>query len=174
MTDIYTELLIGCGRARTKNLAINADDTDWHNLITLDNNPDHDPDYIHNLNSHPLPFADNSFDEIHAYEVLEHLASQGDYKFFFAEFTEYARILKPGGYMFITVPDIKSVWALGDPSHTRVMPLHNFLFLSQDAYENQVGLTSMSDFRYIYKADFEIKGGKVEDENLIIVLQVKK
>jgi hypothetical protein len=54
----------------------------------------------------------------------------------------------------VTCPSRFSVWALGDPSHTRVLQKENLSFLSQDIYRKGVGNTSMSDFRSIYKADF--------------------
>jgi predicted SAM-dependent methyltransferase len=104
------ELLLGCGFRTIKNLYNNANPT-FQNVTRLDINARCNPDVIHDLSIHPLPFPDETFDEIHAYEVLEHLAQQGDYKFFFSEFSEYWRILKPGGYFFATVPSIKSVWA---------------------------------------------------------------
>lgn len=129
---------------------------DWEDLTTLDNNADHHPDVVWDLTVHPLPFEDNSFDEIHAYEVLEHLAQQGDYRFFFDEWSEYWRILKPGGLFVGSVPHPDSVWAWADPSHKRVIPPETFTFLSQEEYQNQVGKTRLSDFRYMYKADFEI------------------
>jgi hypothetical protein len=94
-------------------------------------------------------------DEIHAYEVLEHCGSQGDYKFFFRQFSDFWRVLKPGGVLLGTVPLPTSVWAWGDPSHTRVIPKESFTFLVQPSY-SQVGKTAMSDFRSIYKADFDI------------------
>lgn len=149
------ELLIGCGSKRVKQLSINGYPA-WNDLVTLDINRDHNPDVVHDLNELPLPFEDNSSDEIHAYEVLEHCGRQGDYKFFFDQWSDFWRILKPGGHFFATVPSPKSVWAFGDPSHTRVLPLECLTFLSQKEYERQVGITSMSDFRYLYKADFEI------------------
>ena len=168
------ELLIGCGSNWSKRLSIKENDDTFHNLTTLDNNPDHHPDKVWNLKNLPLPFEDNTFDEIHAYEVLEHLYPQGDYISFFKEFTEYFRILKPSGIMFITVPAPDSPWAFGDPSHTRVMPVENFIFLSQKEYEKQVGANAMSDFRYIYKADFDILDARVTEGTTCIVLRAIK
>ena len=171
---MYKELLIGCGRDHSKRLSIGENTETWQNLTTLDYNPDHNPDLVWDLKDLPLPFETNDFDEIHAYEVLEHLHSQGDYISFFVEFTEYHRILKPGGHMFITVPAPTSPWAFGDPSHTRVMPIENFIFLSQAEYEKQVGQTPMSDFRYLYKADFEMVHAQQDESTSYIVLRAIK
>lgn len=149
-----SELLIGCGSSRAKRLKCDGKDT-WENLTTLDINADHKPQMVWDLNEFPYPLLDNSMDEIHAYEVLEHTGTQGDYKFFFKQFSEFHRILKPGGHFLATVPALNSVWAWGDPSHTRVIQKEQLIFLRQRSYE-QVGTTSMSDFRNIYKADFDI------------------
>ena len=164
----FRELLMGCGSDRTKRMTKIGGDKEWQNLTTLDNNADHKPDVLHDLRYFPLPFDDNTFDEIHAYEVLEHLYQQGDYISFFKEFTEYHRILKPGGVMCITVPAVTSVWALGDPSHTRVMPPENFVFLDQTLYE-EVGKTTVSDFRHIYKVNFKVQVQVEEDVTLVIL-----
>ncbi len=147
------ELLIGCGSNHTKKLCLN-NRTEWDNLTTLDYNGDHNPDIVHDLMVMPLPFEDNSFDEIHAYEVLEHTGAQGDYKFFFKQFEEFYRILKPGGVLLATCPSRNSPWAWGDPSHTRIVQPENLIFLDQSEYIRQVGKTAMSDFRNIYSADF--------------------
>lgn len=151
----YRELLLGAGSRHKKDLWITGKES-WHDLTTLDINPDHKPDVVWDLNLHPLPFEDNSFDEIHAYEVLEHLSRQGDYHFFFREWSEYWRIVKPGGHFFFTVPSVDSKWAWGDPSHTRVITPQQFVFLDQEQYTRQVGVTSMSDFRYLYKASWKV------------------
>ena len=151
------ELLIGCGGMRDKRV-YTADRAQWEGLVTLDINPDHNPDVVWDLMDMPLPFEDNTFDEIHAYEVLEHTGAQGDYKFFFKQWSEFWRILKPNGAFFATCPQVGTAWALGDPSHTRVVQKENLVFLSQEQYAVQVGKTPMSDFRYLYKADFEPAG----------------
>jgi SAM-dependent methyltransferase len=148
------ELIIGCGSSMDKRLSMDGS-KEFINPVRLDYNADHKPDVVWDLNVMPYPFADNEFDEIHAYEVLEHCGTQGDYKFFFAQFTELHRILKPNGHLMATCPSRHSPWAWGDPSHTRVLQPEHLVFLSQKEYEDQVGKTPMSDFRNIYQADFK-------------------
>ena len=167
-----TELLLGCGRDRRKKIFM-SDHPEWEGLVTLDNNPDVNPDIVWDLNNFPLHIDANYLDEIHAYEVLEHVGTQGNYKFFFNQFSDFYRILKPGGHFFGTVPLPTSVWAWGDPSHTRVIPKENLLFLHQPQYKH-VEDSPMSDFRYLYKADFDIIHLKEEGECLQFVLQAVK
>ena len=73
------ELLIGCGSKWNKRLTCDGND-EWSNLTTLYYNADHKPDMVWNLmwNDVLPPTWKNEFDEIHAYEVLEHLGQQGD------------------------------------------------------------------------------------------------
>ncbi len=148
------ELLIGCGGNRGMQWAVNGK-KDWENLTTLDCERRHHPDVLWNLDSLPYPFKDDEFDEIHAYEVLEHCGRQGDWRFFFDQWGEFHRILKDGGYFVGTVPLPESVWAWGDPSHTRVIPLCQLEFLSQKHYE-QIGQTASSDFRDHWKGNFDL------------------
>lgn len=167
------ELLIGCGSSRDKRIHVPGNN-EWSNLVTLDINPDHQPDVVWDLHNLPLPFEDNTFDEIHAYEVLEHVGAQGDYKTFFAQFTEFHRILKPQGKFCATVPTPTSPWAWGDPSHTRIFAKEWLTFLRQKSYEEQVGKTSLSDFRYIYKADYEILMAHEHKDTFLFVLEAIK
>lgn len=117
---------------------------------------------------------DSYYDEIHAYEVLEHCGNQGDHRTFFAQFSEFWRILKPGGFFFATCPSWHSPWAWGDPSHSRVLTAGTLAFLSQEQYTKQVGVTPMSDFRSIYHADFRPIMVDESGDSLLFVLQAVK
>ncbi len=78
------ELVIGCGNSRVR--ILNEDnDEEFQNPTFVDIDPDCKPDKIWDLETLPLPFEDNEFDEIHAYEVFEHTGQQGDYEFFFEQ-----------------------------------------------------------------------------------------
>ena len=168
------ELLIGCGNSRAKMLAV-PERAAWDGLITLDHMADCAPDVVHDLAALPYPFASDSLSEIHAYDCLEHVGAQGDWRFFFAQWSEFWRILKPGGHFMGICPKPDSPWAWGDPSHTRIISRECLTFLSQKAYERQVGKTAMSDFRSVYKADFElIYGADTGDGRHAFVLQAIK
>jgi SAM-dependent methyltransferase len=149
-----TDLLVGCGSNRLRRINIGGK-TDWSDLVTLDVNDAHKPDIVHDLTVRPLPFEDETFDEIHAYEVLEHLGQQGDWRTWFAEWNEWYRILKPGGVICGTSPWWQSVWAWADPGHTRVLSPEALCFLNQPEYTKQVGDTAMSDYRTVFKGDFD-------------------
>ena len=166
------ELLMGCGRNHTKQLALN-DDHEWKDLITLDNNKDHSPDVLWDINVRPLPFDDDTFDEIHSYEVLEHIGRQGDIEEFFEEFSEYWRILKPDGLFCFSVPRWDSLWAWGDPGHTRIINEGTLIFLNQKSYD-QVGNSPMSDYRHLYKADFKLVARKEHSIRTYFALRANK
>jgi len=167
------ELLIGCGAARKKVLFSKGFET-WDNLVTLDIEECHKPDVVHDLCVLPYPFEDNEFDEIHAYDVLEHTGRQGDYKFFFNQFSEFWRILKPEGKIFAKCPSYKSQWAWGDPGHTRIIQSNSLVFLKQTEYTKQIGVSQMTDYRSLYKADFDDVYVKETDEELFFVMKAVK
>lgn len=166
------ELLIGCGNRRDK-MVSRPGRENWDGLVTLDANPKCSPDILHDLNELPYPFEDNSFDEQHSYHCLEHVGRQGDWKFFFAQWSEFWRIMKPDGIFVGIVPAWNSVWAWGDPSHTRIITLESLGFLNQNLY-SQIGHTPMSDFRDIYKANWEQVYSQVTDHETIFCLRAVK
>lgn len=166
------ELLIGAGAKHEKRFSTPRGET-WTKLVTLDINPEHKPDVLHNLEDLPLPFEDNTFDEIHAYEVLEHIGQQGDWRFFFDQWSDFWRILKPDGLVCGTSPMRDTQWTWGDPGHTRVVSKENLLFLNQDQYA-QVGTTAMTDYRFYYKAHFVPALLQESEITFQYVLQAKK
>ena len=149
-----SELLIGCGNSRRKKLTLDGD-WGWSSLTTMDHDPNCGADIVHDLDETPWPVDVGGFDQVHAYEVLEHLGRQGDFKAFFAHFGEIYRVLKPGGLLLATVPAWDSVWAWADPSHRRVISQATLVFLDQTEYAEQVGKTAMTDFRWLWRGDFE-------------------
>lgn len=168
------ELLLGCGNSRKKQVYF-IDNKEWKDLVTLDTDSNVNPDYCFDLNSlsngNHFPFVKDGFDELHAYEVLEHIGKQGDWEGFFKEFTEYHRILKPDGLFFITVPSYNGMWAWGDPGHTRVFPPGVWSFLNQEIYDKDVGRTSMTDYRHMWKGHFKVIHYESNNTNDVIVLR---
>ncbi len=81
---------------------------------------------------------------------------------------------KPDGYFFGIVPSWDSLWALGDPSHTRVISNGTLVFLFQKSYVDQVGKTPMSDFRFYYKADFELIDQRTRMDTFQFILKANK
>jgi SAM-dependent methyltransferase len=163
-------LLLGCGDDRRKKLQL-AGAPEWTGeLTTIDMNPDCGADIVHNLDSHPLPFEDDTFDELAAYDVLEHLGRQGDWRGYFDEFAEYWRILKPGGTFGIIVPI--GADALADVGHTRFFSGNAFCCLSQKWYAANKGSMSFGDYRWYWKRDFDVVFlEQIENHHLATVLR---
>lgn len=177
-------LLFGCGHSRERRLTLQgvgkftrlipAPDNTWPPLTKVhawDVNPDCVPTRLIDLNTtYKRWFFDSftqetfeqskylhAFDEIHAYEVLEHLGEQGHIPQFFNTFIGIWHLLKPGGVLFASVPHWQSEWAWGDPSHRRVITPGSLQFLCKAEYAKQLGKTPMSDFRSdLGPANFEI------------------
>ena len=162
-------LLIGCGNSRDKRIPTCG--KEWGSLTTLDIDEDSNPDIVHDLLVYPYPLQDESFNEIHAYEVLEHLWQQGDYEAFFRFFTEIHRLLTKGGVFAASVPDSKSIWAFGDPGHRSLVTAEQMVFLSQRQYRDQVGVTTMTDYRRIWKGDLELIWQNSSGTSLYFTLQ---
>lgn len=169
------QLLIGCGNSRRKKMSLPEPGHDqWQELVTMDHDPNCGADIAHDLDDTPWPVGDNEFDEIYAFCVLEHLGQQGDFKSFFAHFHEIWRILKPGGRLFAFCPSYQSAWAWGDPSHRRVLTPGTMMFLDQTQYEKQVGNTAMTDFRWLWKGDFEPEHLEDDGERFWFILKARK
>lgn len=193
-----SELLLGCGFSRKKLLGLPGQPLEWKDLVTLDVNKACNPDLVCDLDepdwfcgkitAHGAAAVDNiplfpsvarlrenSFDEVHAYEVLEHLGNQGFVESFFDTFINIHRILKPGGHLFATVPSRYSAWAWGDPSHRRIICAESLAFLSQEVIaKNRAQGTAMSDFSDLWDRDFKVLSAQDDHRNFIFCLQAIK
>ncbi|MCK4966036.1 methyltransferase domain-containing protein, partial [bacterium] len=66
---------------------------------------------IHDLNKVPYPFEDNTFDEVYASHIIEHLND------FHQTIMEIHRICKPNAKVIVKAPFFPSTKFFGDPSH---------------------------------------------------------
>lgn len=176
------ELLLGCGNRRTKDLYNPEVGQDWHDLTTVDFDASCNPDIVLDLNDYFWITATNdkllqhSFDEIHAYEVLEHLGQQGDFIAFFQTFKNIWDLLTPGGKLYASTPSWNGLWAWSDPGHTRIISEGSLAFLDQANYEDQIGKTAMTDYRKFWPKPYNFKTIYTDhrDERFWFVLEKPK
>lgn len=139
MTDI---LDLGCGNKKR----IGA--------VGIDVNPASDADVVHDLDVFPYPFADDSFDEVYADNVIEHL---GDVV---AVMEEIHRICRPGGLVKVIVPYFRSRWAWIDPTHRHAFTVDSFSYFDPDHVHSQLYRYSRARFSPERVVFNETIGGK--------------
>ena len=118
-------LNLGCGR---KPLA---------DAVNLDVSDRVGADLTHDLNVTPWPFPDGQFEEVHAYDVIEHVADV------VAALEEIHRICRPGAVVHITVPHFSSANAFTDLTHR-----HWFGWRSFDVFTDTHELSFYSPARF--------------------------
>jgi SAM-dependent methyltransferase len=82
-------------------------------------------DVVCNLNDLPWPFEDDTFDEIYAHSVIEHLDN------FIKVMEEIHRVSKPGAVVHIIVPYYRFVNAYS-PAHKTFFTEYTFRFLTEE------------------------------------------
>lgn len=98
--EIQTKKLnFGCGIYKKEGYV----NLDWDEKVK--------PDVVHDFNKFPYPFEDNTFEEIEAIHVIEHLDRP------FAVMGELHRILKPGGLFIIKVPHFSRGFTHAEHAH---------------------------------------------------------
>lgn len=93
--------------------------------VNVDVVPAVNPDVVHDLDEHPWPFDDNSFEVIIANHAVEHLDDVP------GAFREIARILRPGGCARLTVP--LGLDARTDPTHKSEWTWETPAYFASDA-----------------------------------------
>ena len=70
----------------------------------------------------PLPFADNSFDEVRAVHLIEHV------KDVLKSMAEFHRVTRPGGTLYIVTPHYTDYSSWRDPTHRRHLNTYSFIY----------------------------------------------
>ena len=153
-------------------------------------------DILHDLESLPWPWGDNSAEEIVLSHVLEHLGPTPD--LFLKIMQELYRVCKPGATVMIVVPDPRHDFYLNDPTHVRPITPQMLAMFSKKQCEDwarnnnantplalqlgvdfeTVGTQAIPDARYAGKSNAEISEAYRRENNVIsehiIVLKAVK
>ena len=94
--------------------------------IGIDRNPDSHADVLCDLDHIPYPFADNSFTELRAIHVIEHLSDV------IRSMEEFHRLVRPGGHVRIETPHYTDFSSFCDPTHRWHLNTFSFRYFGQD------------------------------------------
>jgi len=103
--------------------------------VNLDVRPEVNPDIVCNV-EHSLPFDDNYFDEVRAWDFLEHIKIG---KTIFV-IEEIYRVLKPNGVFVIYVPSTDGRGAFQDPTHVSFWNINSWLYYCNDEHRALYGI----------------------------------
>lgn len=84
---------LGCGRDKRPG------------YVNVDVRPDVEPDLVWNLEKLPLPFQDNSVEEVLMKDVLEHVSWRRVEELL----RDVYRIMRPGARLYVQVPDLEAI-----------------------------------------------------------------
>jgi hypothetical protein len=115
------KLHIGCGQDKKEG------------YLNVDSSSQVKPDKVWNLEKTPLPFKDNSVQEVVANHVLEHIIN------FVPLMHDLWRICKKGATIKIKVPFYSAWGQFNDPTHVRFFSPFTFNYFSKGTYSHEVG-----------------------------------
>jgi SAM-dependent methyltransferase len=113
-------------------------------------------DIVRDVGVEPLPYEDNTVDEVHSSHFIEHLSATERIHFI----NELYRVMKPGAKATIIVPHFASGRAYGDPTH-QWPPIGEFWFyyLKQDWRTANAPHTDIQHWAQGYRCDFDATWG---------------
>lgn len=115
----------------------------------------------------PIPFDDNSFDYVTAYDFLEHVPrvvyAPQRRNAFVEVMNEVYRVLKPGGIFFSQTPGYPHGMAFRDPTHVNFITEETF----PQYFDDQLRWASI----YGFKGAFRVRQQKWVGQHLIAALQ---
>lgn len=118
-------------------------------------------DVAWDMTKFPYPPADNSYGYIEAEDILEHLRGE-----LTDVMDELHRILKPGGYLYIRVPEVGSWQLMRDPTH-----VVGYMAQSFDYYDSTTEIGR--NYHYSLR-DWRVLKRTTNNGGLVFVLQCVK
>jgi hypothetical protein len=114
------------------------------------------PDVLHDLETFPWPWEDNSVQEVELNHVLEHLGESA--AVYFRIIKELYRICKAGAKIHIGVPHPRHDDFINDPTHVRVVTPDGLLLFSKSKNREWIdGGYANSPLGIYLDVDFEIE-----------------
>lgn len=104
--------------------------------IHVDINPKVNPDVVWDLTKFPWPFEDNTFKNVIAEHILEHIWTQGDVEGYFKIFREIWRICRNGAKVVCETPYAFHEIAYADIGHRSVWVPALYKFVSKREYKD--------------------------------------
>lgn len=154
------KLNLGCGTDKISGYA------------NIDIRPEVDPDMIMDLNKTPYPFDTNSIDEIKAKDFIEHFSFRRTK----AIVSEWFRILKQGGKMYIQCPDLEAITTKVVMDKKRTYEeMSYWVYGGQEYPQNlhQAGFTNLTLTRLLESAGFKVESVKNDGGTNLICWVVK-
>lgn len=129
------KLNLGCGRNPVDG------------FVNLDRQALPGVDVVHDLEQFPLPFDDDTFDEIMGIDLIEHITDA------LGLMEELYRIATPGAILQFALPYGSSDDAWEDPTHVRPYFIGSWMYFAQPTYYRA---------DYGYRADWQTKAIQLE------------
>lgn len=120
------------------------------NWVNVDSFPLPGIDVVHDLDTTPWPFEDNSVERIKAFDVFEHVVNWRGFM------QECHRILVPDGILYIHTSYYKNPGSYRDPDHKRFLHEESFDYWVPGTYFNQRYGPAYAGGRHFRKLDVHL------------------
>jgi SAM-dependent methyltransferase len=110
----------------TRTLDVGCGINKYPGAIGIDRNPDCRPDVLCDIDQLPYPFADNSFDQLRAIHVIEHVTDV------IRSMEEFHRLVRGGGRVRIETPHYTDFSSFCDPTHRWHLNTFSFRYFGDD------------------------------------------